>query len=271
MHELSLYGQIPKDDHHQMLQQLAGLTRTQPQDATEIHLVFKPRQPPGLDLVQSIGGSNLASQQQQDMLRFKGMLNGGLYYMQLVGEVVLDKKAKSTENGDEEMLNGSSGPKSGKPAVRWMLEFKDTPDAGKQSVSSRMVSRTPMEGNLTKFSDNFGFDYVSRYVVVGSRFYDNDTTLFVNKVLRLPQVAADEATSDLSFLTNIDELPDYDGSGGYMVQASIDVVDGSNTELKERATRQLSAFKEALKQAVELTPGDRLALDTRLPATSRRI
>ena len=108
-------------------------------------------------------------------------------------------------------------------------------------------------------------------MVVGSRFYDNDTTLFVHKILRLPQVAADEATSDISFLSDISKLPDLDGSGGYLVQASIDVVDGNNPELKERATRQLTAIREALKQAGVLTPGDRLALDTRLPTTSRRI
>ena len=55
-----------------------------------------------------------------------------------------------------------------------------------------------------------------------------------------------------------------------MLQASIDVVDGNHPELKERAARQLLGHKEALKQAVELTPGDRLALDTRLPVSSGR-
>jgi hypothetical protein len=107
-------------------------------------------------------------------------------------------------------------------------------------------------------------------MVVGSRFYDNDTTISVHKVLRLPEVAADEAVSDNSFVANIDELPELDGSGSYIVQASIDIVDGNNPELKDRATRQLLGVKEALKQAVDLTPGDRLALDTRLPAISRR-
>ena len=107
-------------------------------------------------------------------------------------------------------------------------------------------------------------------MVVGSRFYDNDTTIFVHKVLRLSQVAAEEATSEKSFLSSVNELPEVDGSGGYIVQTSIDVIDGNNSELKDRATRQLVGIKEALKQAVDLTPGDRLALDTRLPAPSRR-
>lgn len=107
-------------------------------------------------------------------------------------------------------------------------------------------------------------------MVVGSRFYDHDSTLFVHKVLRLPQVGAKEAFNDTSYLPTIQDLPELDGSGGYIVQASIDVIDGNNPELKERATKQLLVLKEALKQAADLTPGDRLALDTRLPNVSRR-
>ena len=107
-------------------------------------------------------------------------------------------------------------------------------------------------------------------MVVGSRFYDNDTTLFVHKVLLLPQVPADQAMLDIASFSDVDKLSELDGSGGYIVKASIDIVDGNNAELKDKATRQLLGIKESLKQAVDLTPGDRLALDTRLPATSRR-
>ncbi|EXJ71333.1 uncharacterized protein A1O5_05139 [Cladophialophora psammophila CBS 110553] len=271
MHEFALYGQVRKDDHHRMLQQLAGFARMQPQDAKEIHLVFKARQPPGVDLVQSIGASHLASQRQQDIQRVKNMLNAGLYYVQLVGEVLPEKPARVAENGDVTMTNGSGGQAAEKSSVKWSFEFRDTPDAGKQAVSSRLISRTPMdEGNFIRFLDNFGYDYVSRYMVVGSRFYDHDTTLFLHQVLRLPEVGADEAISDESFSSSINDLPELDGSGGYILQASIDVVDGNNPELKERATRQLLAVKEALRQAVDLTPGDRLSLDTRLPITSGR-
>ncbi|KAJ9607951.1 Mediator of RNA polymerase II transcription subunit 18 [Cladophialophora chaetospira] len=271
MHELSLYGQIRKDDHHRMLQQLAGFTRMQPQDAKEIHLVFKARQPPGLDLVQSIGASNLASQQQQEIQRVKNMLNAGIYHVRLIGAVQGSKKIKGAENGDVVMQDNDPIAKSDNTTVSWTLEFKDTPEAGKQTVSSRLLSRTPMEGtNLVQFLDGFGFEYTSRYMVVGSRFYENDTTIFVHKVLRLPRVAAEEAISDKAYNTNISDLPDLDGSGSFIVQASIDMVDGNNSELKDRATRQLLGIKEALKQAVDLTPGDRLALDTRLPANSRR-
>jgi len=268
MHEFALYGQITKDDHHRMLQQLAGYTRMQPQDAAEIHLVFRARTPPGLDKIPSAGGSQGILQ--QDVQKVRTMLNAGLYYVQLIGEVVNDER-KVAADGDTAMKNGNGNSNTPHPTLRWTLDFKDTPEPGKQAVSTRLLSRTPMdEGDLVNFLDSFGYDYVSRYVVVGSKFYDHDTTLFVHKVLRLPQVTAERAYSERSFLNNVSELPDLDGSGGYLIHASIDVVDGNNPELKDRATRQLLGLKEALKQAVDLTPGDRLALDTRVPVVARR-
>ncbi|KAI1630106.1 mediator complex, subunit Med18 [Exophiala viscosa] len=268
MHEFALYGQVARDDHHQMLQQLAGYTRMQPQDTVEIHLVFKARPPAGLDQIPSAGGSQGILG--PDLLKIKNMLNAGIYYVQVIGEV-MQNQPESVQNGDTVMTNGNGVSNPDKSTVNWTLDFKDTPDAGKQAVSTRLISRTPLgEGNLVGFLAAFDYEYVSRYLVVGSRFYDHDTTLFVHKVLRLPQVSSEEAISDRSFLSNISELQDLDGSGGYIVQASIDVVDGNNPELKERASRQLLAIKEALKQAVDLTPGDRLALDTRLPVSARR-
>ncbi|EXJ81994.1 hypothetical protein A1O1_08062 [Capronia coronata CBS 617.96] len=275
MHEFALYGQVSRDDHHRTLQQLAGYTRMQPQETVEIHLVFKPRTPAGLDHLPSAGGSQ--GVMQQDVQKLKTMLNAGLFYLQLVGEVVPDKP-KGTENDEDVAMSNGDGDHAEsdrsadeKSAVRWSLDFKDTPEPGKQPVSTRLVSRISMtDGDFVRFLDNFGYEYVSRYIVVGSKFYDHDTTLFVHKVLRLSQISADEAVRDTSFLPNITELPELDGSGGYTIQASIDVVDGNNPELKERATRQLLALKEALKQAVDLTPGDRLSLDTRVPVTSTR-
>ena len=154
MHELALYGQILKDEHHRMLQQLAGFARMQPQAAKVITLVFKARQPPGLEFVQSIGATNLGPQQQQDLQRVKNMLNAGLYYVHLIGEIVLDRKGKGgiAETADK------IKPTPQTPKVRWCFEFKDTPEAGKQPVSYRLISRTPMEGDLTLFMDGFGFE-----------------------------------------------------------------------------------------------------------------
>lgn len=95
--------------------------------------------------------------------------------------------------------------------------------------------------------------------------------MFLYKVLQIPQVDADRAALDTKFLSSEEVFQELDGSGGYTLQASIEVVDGNNPELRDRATRQLLAMKETLKQAVTLLTGDRLALDTRMALPSRRV
>ena len=118
------------------------------------------------------------------------------------------------------------------------------------------------------FMKAFGFEYVSRYLVDGAKFYDKDTTLFLHRASKIP--AAKQGTAmDISFFENPDGIRLLDGSRGYMLQVSVEAVDGTNAELKDRATRQLIAMKETLKQAVDLVPGDRLALDTKLNMRAR--
>ena len=106
-------------------------------------------------------------------------------------------------------------------------------------------------------------------MVIGDKFYDQDTTLFLHRVLQIPQPSDPLLATDTTFLDNTDDLQPLDGSGGYLLQASIDAVDGNNSELRDRAAGQLLAMKETLKQAVVLTPGDRLALDTRVVVNRR--
>jgi hypothetical protein len=66
-----------------------------------------------------------------------------------------------TEDGDTAMKNADGNPNALNPTLRWALDFKDTPEAGKQAVSTRLISRTSMdEGDLVKFLDNFGYEYV---------------------------------------------------------------------------------------------------------------
>lgn len=271
MHEFALYGQVAKDSHHRTLQQLAGFTRMQPVDTLEIHLVFKARQPTGLEKLPSGGGSQGVLQ--PEIQRYRNMLNASLYYVQLVGEVspASAKLQKHGKPADKDIVM-SNGTNEDDVTVQWSLEFKDTPDAGKQAVSTRLISRVPLShGNLTEFLDHFGYDYVSRYLLVGSKFYDHDTTLHVHKILTLPAASLSTAITERSYLSNISELKELDGSGSHLVHASIDVIDGNNPELKDRATRQLLTLQEALKAAFDLTPGDRLAFDTRLPSVVRRV
>lgn len=95
---------------------------------------------------------------QQDVQKLKTMLNAGLYYLQLVGELV-PEKAKDAADGDITMSNGNGDAGIANPAVKWSLDFKDTPEPGKQAVSTRLVSRIPMtNGDFVRFLDNFGYE-----------------------------------------------------------------------------------------------------------------
>lgn len=113
------------------------------------------------------------------------------------------------------------------------------------------------------------FRYVSRYFVQGYKFYDRSTTLFLHQILHLPQVLVATEAVDISSLPATDQLQQVDPGHQYILQASIDVVDGNHPSLKDRAAKDLIAMKQNLRQAVDLTPGDRLALDSKIPIARR--
>jgi Med18 protein len=71
--------------------------------------------------------------------------------------------------------------------------------------------------------------------------------------------------STLNTVLDDSNLTPLDPSGSYVLQASIEIVDGNSPELKDQATQQLLAIKETLRSSISLEPGDRLALDTRVP------
>ena len=106
-------------------------------------------------------------------------------------------------------------------------------------------------------------------MVVGVKYFDRDTTIFLHRVMRIPDAKSANEAFEHSFLERPDSIEPLDGSGGYLLQASIQAVEGNSQEVKDRATGQLLALKETLKQTVSLTPGNRLALDTRLPAVNQ--
>ena len=59
-------------------------------------------------------------------------------------------------------------------------------------------------------------------------------------------------------------FPLLDPSGSYILQASLRVQDGSKPELMSRGFAELVEFQKMLKGVVELSPGDRLAMDPRV-------
>jgi hypothetical protein len=271
MHEYSLYAEVPPKQRYQFLQQLTGVTCMRPVYAQEVHLVFKAQTP--LALRADFPGGNASNDRQQETQRLMRVLNSGIYFMQVVGEVQPRKKLHTNgeTNGDVHMNNGNHSSTSKASRIEWFVEFKDTPEAGKQALSSRYTARTKIEeGDVMNFMARFGYDFVARYVVDGHKFYDQETTLFVHRVLKVPEPQTFEETLNCSFLDTPDLMEPLDGHGGYILQASIDASDGNNQEVKDLATKELLAMKETLKTAVDLTPGDRLALDVKIPVSAGR-
>lgn len=103
----------------------------------------------------------------------------------------------------------------------------------------------------------------------GHKFYDQDTTLFLHQVLQLPQASTEPTVPEGRDIPAVRDLQPLDGRKGFVLQASIEALDGNNLEVKEKAAQQLFAMREILKQAVTLEPGDRLALDTRVLVRNR--
>lgn len=161
MHELSLYGSVHAEQYHRILQQLAGVTCMQPQNAEEVHIILKSRIPPGLEKVQGSSGGQGSQQQQQEIQRLKGLLQGGIYNVKLVGRIsTKDQPSDLQENGTEMRLDHTeqSTNRSGQ-SIEWTFEFKDTPAAGKQATNVRLISRTKLgNGDLVAFFNVFGFE-----------------------------------------------------------------------------------------------------------------
>lgn len=70
--------------------------------------------------------------------------------------------------------------------------------------------------------------------------------------------------SDLSKKSNLAAARPFDASGGYVLQASIRVLDGQKLERMQQGTTELLNLKEMLKGAVELEVVERLSMDTRV-------
>lgn len=151
MHELSLYGSVTTDHHHRLLQILAGVTSMQPIEVEEIHLVFKTRQPAGVNRVlapASQGGTGAT--QQQEFQKLKTMLQSGIFFVKLIGTI-------QKRDGANQM-NSSSEARDGL-VQDWTLEFKDTPEAAKQPVTNRVSSRVSLSGDhIMDYMNFFGFE-----------------------------------------------------------------------------------------------------------------
>jgi mediator of RNA polymerase II transcription subunit 18 len=171
MHEFLLFGQVAKNDHHRLLQQLAGVTRMQPQHIVERHLVFKANPPVGLSNVPSGGGSQGVLP--TEVQKTKQMLSGSIFYLQLVynpkggaapigGNRVMQPGPANgdTSQGRNPTKADANQPSQVEEEGLWTIEFRDVPEPGKQVVTTRLMSRTATEGgDLFQFVQDLGFEY----------------------------------------------------------------------------------------------------------------
>lgn len=172
MHELLLFASVPAHQHHELLQQLAGLTAMQPRHRLERRLVFKAYRKPGLTNTRVGASQDL---QGVELQRLNKMLNGGMFYTQVVGPVAkADFGGNPSSSGDpdvsmsglEEKPSSSSSSYSYEDQP-WKLEFRDIPEAGTRSaVTARlMASATLPEGDITAPMNAWGYRLVASHAI----------------------------------------------------------------------------------------------------------
>ncbi|KAL1981523.1 hypothetical protein VTN96DRAFT_2504 [Rasamsonia emersonii] len=255
MHELLLFASVPEHQHHELLQQLAGLTAMQPRHRLERHLVFKAHRPPGRADTR-VGGSQ--ELQGSEVQRLSKMLTGVLFYTKVVGPVAeSDFGAPPFSISTPQGYDFDSQP--------WRLEFRDIPEAGTRTpVTARLMANASLpQGDVIPPMDAWGYSFVTEYVVEGDVFIYNDIVLFLHRVLNFPADNHDPRVPRRS-LPPLEKMSLLDQSGSYVLQAAVTVQDGSNQETMKIATQQLFNLKDQLKTAVKLEPADRLSLDTRV-------
>ncbi|KAL4868791.1 hypothetical protein BDV12DRAFT_169038 [Aspergillus spectabilis] len=266
MHELLLFASVPPQQHHELLQQLAGLTAMQPRHRIERRLIFKAHRKPGLANARGVPSRN---GQGADLVRLNKMLNGQMFYTQVVGpisEADFGVKSLSSEDSDAAMTGtdqtaGSSYDYDSQP---WKLEFRDIPEAGTRStITARlMASATLPKGDIVTPMSAWGYSFVNEHVVEGDSFIHNDIVIFLHRVLQYP-AHGQEPHEPRRELPSFREMSPLERTGSYILQAAITVQDGSNQELMRTASQHLFGLREQLKSAVRLEQADRLALDTR--------
>ncbi|KAI9831426.1 MAG: hypothetical protein M1819_005025 [Sarea resinae] len=288
MHELLLFAQVPDSRHDQLLQILAGVAGMPPQRVIERHLIFKPRLTPGQRTTQVGGSQGIQNAQVQAL---QGQLGGELYHLQLVAEVDEEEfpgdesQPNTTAADQDEVMKGTEetaverGPVSTSsqkteqaqpPAFdfnqqAWTLCFSDLPEvAGRRPVTSRMISSIDIkEGDVIGFMEGLGYNFVSEYVLEGYRVFHHNLILLLNRIRKLPP-ESNSTGSPRKHLPPYNSLDLLDGSGAYMLQASVRVQDGNKPESMTLGISELRAFKEMMKGVVDLDVADRLSLDTRV-------
>lgn len=166
MHELLLFASVPVHQHHELLQQLTGLTAMQPRHALERRLIFKAYRKPGFVTPRTGGSQDLQS---GDLQRVNKLLNGGMFYTQVVGPVsetdfavgnpASDPDTQMAGMEDSKLTPHASGSSYEYDQQPWKLEFRDIPEAGTRSaVTARVMASAALpRGDVTPAMNAWGY------------------------------------------------------------------------------------------------------------------
>jgi mediator of RNA polymerase II transcription subunit 18 len=145
----------------------------------------------------------------------------------------------------------------------WKHRITDVPEPGLKQIISQSVSENSLDvTELDKFrpgSDSYGL--VSQHYLRGMRFVHGNVVVCITTAYP-GSTALDDALGHSP--PSINNLPALDRSGSYIIEAAVRVKEGSSTALRDQATKELLAFAETLRGAIDFRVPDRLALDPRL-------
>lgn len=166
MHELLLFASVPVHQHHELLQQLAGLTAMQPRHCLERRLIFKAYRKPGPTTARM--GASQDLQQSGDLQRVNKLLNGNMFYTQVAGPVTEKDFGTTASVADPDTQ--MAGMDETKPSILdsqgydydhqpWKLEFRDIPEAGTRSaVTARVMASAALpRGDVVPSMNAWGY------------------------------------------------------------------------------------------------------------------
>ncbi|EPS35711.1 hypothetical protein H072_10874 [Dactylellina haptotyla CBS 200.50] len=248
----------------------------------EHHLIYKPRRNR-----QSIGG-NAGNNGNAGPANTAGV--GDFYYLKLTTEISKGggQNAESTSTGasstgashkesDQMEVDPVPNFKDAAPSEhkvrgsieadavdsydvrkqKWTMRFSDLPEVnGKRPVTSRMMHQaTVQDGDALAFVDSLGYMLVSEFVLSGSYVvYHNIYITLTRTLLPLKPFSP----------FPMDSCCPLDPVDAYILQASIKVFSANEQETMNKGVEELKILRNELRGVVDLEPGDRLSLDTRV-------
>ncbi|KAK5163721.1 uncharacterized protein LTR77_010394 [Saxophila tyrrhenica] len=145
----------------------------------------------------------------------------------------------------------------------WTLRKPEVPEPGVKQVITQSVSEVSLpEADLEKFRPGLEwYKFINQFYLQGHRFVQGNVVITISRVCPAETTDGDLLESEAPTTVN---LPPLDPSGSYVIEACVRMEDGSTTALRDQATKELLAFADGLKGAIDLRVPDRLALDPRI-------